>query len=108
MFVVENNDITMTKGDSGFFTVAFENGDGTEFVLGDGDEVIFSVKRKKEGFCPIVIEKRGEKIIFDREDTEDIASGEYVYDVMICRNTGERYTAIEGKFTLRKAVHNFE
>ncbi len=107
MFLVENNDITMTKGDSGFFTVRFENGDGTEYVPESGDEIIFTVKKKKESFCTVVLQKSGEKIFFEKEDTEKIPSGEYVYDIAVCRNTGERYTAVEGKFVLRKAVHDF-
>lgn len=108
MFLVENNNITMTKGDSGFFTIAFENIDGSEFVPNVDDRVLFSVKKKKERFCPVVLTKAGQKIFFEKGDTEKIASGEYWYDVVIEKNTGERLTAIEGKFILRKAVHNFE
>lgn len=108
MFCIENNDITMTKGDSGFFYVRLQNGDGSEFVPNEKDVVIFCVKRKKEKYCRVVLEKRGMKIILEKEDTETIPSGEYVYDVTVEKNTGERYTAIEGKFVIRKAVHDFE
>ncbi|MBQ7876595.1 MAG: hypothetical protein IJ316_04815 [Clostridia bacterium] len=108
MFMVENNNITMTKGDSGFFNVSFENGDGTEYVPKSGEEIIFTVKKKKEGFYDVVLEKSGKRIVFEKHDTEKIPSGEYVYDIMISKGSNERYTALEGKFVLRKAVHEFE
>lgn len=108
MFFTENNDITMTKGDSGQINLKFKNKDGSEYVPTEADEVVFSVKRRKEGFAQIVLEKRGCELVFEAAETEKIPSGEYVYDVFIKRNTGERYTAIEGKFILRKAVHEFE
>lgn len=107
MFCIENSDITMTKGDSGFFLVRLENADGSEFVPNEKDEVIFCVKRKKEKYCPVVLAKKGTKIVFEKEDTEKIPSGEYVYDIVVEKNTGERCTAVEGKFVVRKAVHEF-
>ncbi|MBQ8003291.1 MAG: hypothetical protein IJ297_07615 [Clostridia bacterium] len=108
MFFVENNDITITKGDSGHFLVKLENGDGTEFVPSGSDVVRFSVKHKKEGYYPVILEKTGEKIVLDAKDTQNVKSGEYVYDIAVEKATGERYTAVEGKFIVRKAVHEFE
>ena len=108
MFLVENNNITMTKGDSGFFTVKLENGDGSEYIVADGDKITFTVKKKKESFCAVVLEKRGEVIVFEKKDTEQIPAGEYVYDITLEKSPNERRTVAEGKFILRKAVHNFE
>lgn len=108
MFLVENNNITMTKGDSGFFTVKLSNGDNSEYVIAPGDVITFTVKKKKESFCQVVLEKRGEVIVFEKKDTEKIPSGEYVYDITLEKGTNQRCTVAEGKFILRKAVHNFE
>lgn len=108
MFCVENNSITITKGDSGRINLKFLNKDGTEYVPNDGDEVLFSVKRRAESFCPIVFEKEGTTIALSSEETQKMPSGEYVYDVVIKKSTGERYTAIQGKLQIRKAVHDFE
>ena len=108
MFLVENNNITMTKGDSSFFTVRLENGDKSEYIVADGDKITFTVKKKKESFCHVVLEKTGEVIVFEKGDTEKIPSGEYVYDITLEKGTNERCTVAEGKFILRKAVHNFE
>ncbi len=108
MFYVENNDIILTKGDSGRLNVKLENKDGSEYIPKETDEIVFSVKRRKESFSDVVLEKRGTKIVFEAKDTEKIPSGEFFYDVYIKRSTGERYTAVEGKFIVRKAAHNFE
>ncbi len=108
MFMVENNNITITKGDSGFFNISFENGDGTKYVPKPDDKIIFTVKRKKASYYTVVLEKQGEKIVFYKQDTEKIPSGEYVYDIVIKKGSNERCTALEGKFIIRKAVHNFE
>lgn len=108
MFVIQNNDIILTKGDSGRVNLKFKNKDGSEYAPSGKDEIIFSVKKKKESFSEIVFEKTGTEVVFDAKETEKIPSGEYFYDVLITRGTGERYTAIEGKLIVRKAVHDFE
>lgn len=108
MFLVENNNITITKGDSGSLLIKLFNPDGSEYIPNEGDEVIFSVKKRKESHFDIVLTKKGCDISFNKEDTEKIPSGKYVYDVVIVRTSGERYTAIEGNFEIRKAVHEFE
>ncbi len=107
MFLVENNNITMTKGDSGYFVIKLQNSDGTEFQAENGDEIVFSVK-KRAGNTATVIKKTGMEIIFEAGDTEKIPSGEYVYDVYIKNGKEERQTVIEGKYILRKAVHEFD
>ena len=108
MFLVENNNISITKGDSGFFFIKLTNGDKSEYEPKEGDRIVFSVKKKKESFCPLIIEKEGVKITLGSAETEKIPSGDYVYDVVVISKAGERYTAIEGDFCVRKAVHKFE
>lgn len=108
MFEVKNNNIIMTKGDSGYFVIKLENSDGTEFEPQEGDEIVFSVKKRSEGYLPMVLEKKGTRIIFEAADTEKIPSGEYMYDVCIKTAAEERQTVTEGKYILKKAVHDFE
>ena len=108
MFLIEDNNITMTKGDSGFFTLKLYSGDKSEYVITQGDKITFTVKKNKESFCDVVLEKKGDKIVLEKQDTEKIPSGEYVYDITLEKGTSDRCTVAEGKFILRKAVHNFE
>lgn len=108
MFLVQNNNIIITKGDSGKVNLRFTNKDGSEYAPIESDEIVFSVKKKKDSFAEIVLEKCGCELVFDAQETEKIPSGEFFYDVHIKKSTGERYTAIEGKLIVRKVVHNFE
>ena len=108
MFIVENNNITMTKGDSGYFVIKLENSDGTEFEPETGDEIVFSVKKRAETKENVVLRKTGTKIVFEAKDTQEVPSGEYVYDVYIKNGEDERQTVITGKYILKRAVHNFE
>ena len=108
IFKIKNNDITMTKGDSGCFVIKLKNRDGTEFIPEEGDEVVFSVKEKKYKSEPVVLCKTGTEIIFEGKDTENLGSGSYFYDVFIKCGNGERQTVIEGKYILKRAVHTFE
>lgn len=108
MFYTEDNNIIMTKGDSGVLCVRLANRDGSEYIQNEGDRVIFSLKKRKDAHFPVLLEKEGTNIVFSKEDTEKIPSGTYVYDVVIVRSAGERYTAIWGDFEIRKAVHEFE
>ena len=106
MFLVEEGNITITKGDSGVVVLNFQNADGSDYIP-ENDEIIFSVKRRKEQYEEIVLEKYGTRIQLESHDTQ-IPAGEYFYDVVIKRSTGEVFTPMEGKFTIRKAVHNYE
>ncbi|MBR5535946.1 MAG: hypothetical protein IKU60_04785 [Clostridia bacterium] len=108
MFFVEDNNITITKGDSGRVKLKFQNRDGSEYTPESGEEIVFSVKRKKESFSEVVLDKRGCEVVIDSGESEKLPSGEYWYDVCIKKGESERCTAIEGKFIVRKAVHNFE
>ena len=108
MFLVQSNDIILTKGDSGRIRLKFTNKDGSEYAPNEKDKVVFTVKKKKESFSEIVMTKTGVEIVFGAKETENVPSGEYFYDVYIEKSTMERYTAIEGRLIVRKAVHNFE
>ncbi len=107
MFYTENNNIVMTKGDSGKLNVKLVNKDGSEYTPKEGDKVLFSLKKQKDSYFPVVIEKEGTELVFKKEDTEHIPSGKYFYDVVILKPE-ERCTVIEGEFIIRKAVHEFE
>ena len=40
----ENNNITLTRGDSASIAVALKNPDGSDYTLQSGDELLFTVK----------------------------------------------------------------
>ncbi len=108
MFKTTNNNIVMSKGDSVNFNIKLVNGDGTEFVPDKSDKIIFSVKRQKGSLFPVIFSKEGCQISLDKEDTEKIESGKYVYDVIVVTQAGERQTVIEGFFEIRDVVHELK
>ncbi|MCD8049590.1 MAG: hypothetical protein LUG52_08340 [Clostridia bacterium] len=63
MFTIENNTISVTKGDSGFIAISVKNPDGTDYELRDDDTLVFSV-RKKLSSGEVVLRKEGAEFEF--------------------------------------------
>ena len=103
----ENNNITLTRGDSASISVALKNPDGTDYNLQSGDELLFTVKYN----CiteDIIIQKdiSTDAIInLIPSDTKDLLYGEYFYDVQLTRANGDVYTVIPPRdFIVAKEV----
>lgn len=103
----ENNNITLTRGDSASISVALKNPDGTYYNLQSGDELLFTVKYN----CiteDIIIQKdiSTDAIInLIPSDTKDLLYGEYFYDVQLTRANGSVNTVIPPRdFIVAKEV----
>lgn len=103
----ENNNITLTRGDSASITVSLKNPDGTDYELQTGDELIFTVKHN----CiteDIIIQKDISSngiIILQPSDTNDLLYGVYFYDVQLTRANGSVNTVIPPRdFIVSKEV----
>ena len=103
----ENNNITLTRGDSASISVALKNPDGTDYNLQSGDELLFTVKYN----CiteDIIIQKdiSTDTIInLIPSDTKDLLYGEYFYDVQLTRANGSVNTVIPPRdFIVAKEV----
>ena len=103
----ENNNITLTRGDSASISVALKNPDGTDYNLQSGDELLFTVKYN----CiteDIIIQKdiSTDAIInLIPSDTKDLLYGEYFYDVQLTRANGSVNTVIPPRdFIVAKEV----
>lgn len=103
----ENNNITLTRGDSASISVALKNPDGTAYNLQSGDELLFTVKYN----CiteDIIIQKdiSTDAIInLIPSDTKDLLYGEYFYDVQLTRANGDVNTVIPPRdFIVAKEV----
>ena len=83
MFSINGNKITITRGDTGVFTLTVKNGD-TEYDYSN-DEVLFTVKQNTRA-NEYVIQKTvryGENITIAPADTQRLGYGTYVYDVQL-------------------------
>lgn len=103
----ENNNITLTRGDSASISVALKNPDGTDYILQSGDELLFTVKYN----CiteDIIIQKdiSTDGIInLVPSDTAALLYDIYFYDVQLTKANGDVNTVIPPRdFIVAKEV----
>ncbi|MBO7734447.1 MAG: hypothetical protein J6S67_17915 [Methanobrevibacter sp.] len=103
----ENNNITLTRGDSASISVGLKNPDGSAYTLQTGDVLFFTVKYN----CiteDIIIQKdiSTDAIInIIPSDTAALLYGEYFYDVQLTKANGEVNTVIPPRdFIVAKEV----
>lgn len=95
MFKVDNNNISMIRGDSGVFTISITDTDGSPVELTGGDVLTFTLRRAARNSAIVL-----QKIIADGEldikpaDTEGLTFGAYVYDIELKRADGYVDTVI--------------
>ena len=95
MFTVNNNNISLIRGDSGAFTISIADTNGSPVALTDGDVLTFTLRRAARNPAIVL-----QKIIADGEldikpaDTEGLTFGAYVYDIELKRADGYVDTVI--------------
>ncbi len=95
MFKVDDNNISIIRGDSGAFTISIADTNGSPVALTDGDVLTFTLRRTPRS--PTIVLQ---KVIVNGEldikpaDTEGLAFGAYVYDVQLKRADGYTDTII--------------
>ena len=103
----ENNNVTLTRGDSASISVALKNPDGSDYTLQSGDVLLFTVKYN----CiteDIIIQKdiSSDGIInLIPADTNNLLYDVYFYDVQLTRANGDVNTVIPPRdFIVAKEV----
>ena len=111
MLLIDNYDISITRGDTGSVTFNFFNPDDSEYVLSNNDNVIFSVKRNVIDSTPLInktYNNAGESnvtVVLEHSDTVNLEYGDYLYDVCIINNDSYVTTVPLSKLTLLKEVN---
>lgn len=97
MWKVENNKITLTRGDTPSFQLSLntvdESGTLTPYVPQTGDELIFAIKKRAtdpEVSAVVEIPTDTMMLIFTQETTQALQFGEYVYEISL-NNDSEEY-----------------
>lgn len=94
MFQITNSGkMILTRGDTCEFTIDLCNEDGTPFVPGINDTVVFSIKKNLNDDDPL-IEKTGLMVRIDSAETQDFQITTYYYDVKILFENGLVQTVI--------------
>ena len=95
MFRVNDNNISLIRGDSGQFSITVTDMNGKEVALNDDDVLTFTVRRTVRN-PNIVLQKiiTGGELTINPSDTEGLSLGAYIFDVVIKRAVGYVYTFI--------------
>lgn len=93
MFKIEENNIFLTRGDSANIHIKVIAIGGKEYKVTSGDTITFTVK-KSTNDTTILIQKQGQEITIEPDDTSRLSYGKYVYDVQLNMSTGEIDTII--------------
>ena len=103
MLKVQKNKIYLTRGDSAFLTISLNDENGSLYELSEGDKIYFRLK-KSSSSDNLLLEKEVNTQTLTLElftlellpeDTEDLSSGLYCYEVELVTAENKHYTVIE-------------
>lgn len=102
--------IEMIRGTTKVFNISITNGDGTLYVLAEGEEILFGVKQKVEDESTVILKSvtTGTDGVYPVEiepnDTINLQPGSYVYDVGL-KSGDDYFNVIEpSTFTIKANV----
>ena len=99
MFVIDKNKkIILTKGDTASMFVEVKYLDNTPYNVKEDDTITLTVK-KTPSSAPSIVKQAGEQyIVFKPEDTSDMSTGLYTYDIQLENADGDIYTIVPESF----------
>lgn len=108
-YSVSGTTISLTRGDSFMATVSITDRDEKPYIPKEGDVVRFAMKTSYNDLDPILVKNVSidtMKLIFDPEDTKNLAFGKYVYDIELTKSSGEVDTFItKATIKITEEVH---
>lgn len=104
------NNIVLTRGDTGIFKIILEEEDGEEYTPKEGSSMRFAMAKKygsTKGECLIYKEIPTDTMTLEIEpsDTDNLPFGDYLYDVEFTDYQGRVSTVIMAKFKIAKEVY---
>lgn len=107
LIIDEEQNIELTRGDTGFFTISLTANDNTDYSPQEGDTLRFAMSKTYGGETLILKDIPTDSLILEiePEDTKDLAFGKYVYDIEFKDSAGHVSTIILANFTITKEVH---
>ena len=95
---MQKNKIYLTRGDSAFLTISLNDENGSSYELSEGDKVYFRLK-KSSSSDNLLLEKEVNTQTLTLEllpeDTAELSSGLYCYEVELVTAEDKHYTVIE-------------
>lgn len=108
MFSINDNNISLTRGDTLFLTVNLTDNAGDVYEPQEGDTIRFAMKKKIASTQLIMLKNIPTNTMtfeIKPEDTKELNYGTYVYDIELTDAHGHVTTVILGKFTLTDEVY---
>ena len=89
MFKVDGDTISITRGDTGVFSLNITTAQGHDYDYSN-DSVVFTVKKSIFDTEPLIQKQvvYGENIVIEPEDTNNFAYATYWYDVQVTTEEG--------------------
>lgn len=93
MFIINDNEISLTRGDYACFDIDIYDYDNNPYTPLEGEVVTFTLK-KSPNTRDHIVQKTGTTVVINGEDTENLPYGTYSYDVQLTHADGRRDTFI--------------
>lgn len=109
MIKIEDNEITMTRGDTLETTVEIFTKQGEPYIPSSLDRIRFALKKRYKDVEPLIVKEVPYDTMLlhlDPEDTKPLAFGDYVYDLELTTSDGFVDTFIDKKlFKITEEVY---
>lgn len=89
-----SNKIEMTRGDTLSLHIDLTDDTGEPYTLKEGDQLTFTVKKTTRDE-KVLIQKTGQDVLIEPEDTEPLKYGTYKYDAQLTLANGWVTTVIK-------------
>ena len=103
------NNIYLTRGDTGIFTISLVDGDGNPYTPEPTDTIRFAMAKKFGAGSDVLVNKQFPAdtltLEIDPQDTKNLAFGDYVYDIELTDGDGHVSTVIIAKVKLTNEVY---
>lgn len=105
MYSINGNNITLTKGDTLRCQVNITQ-DGEPYELQEGDSVVFAMKRNFLSDTVLLSKTLPSSLllILNPEDTKQMQTGDYVFELEMTFANNDVDTFVQGKFSLTPEV----
>lgn len=107
LYIDEDQNITLTRGDTGFFEISLQSSNGEAYTPQEGDRLRFALGKSWGKDTILVKEIPLDTCVLEiePEDTKELPFKTYKYDIEFTDSLGHVSTIILGDFIVSKEVY---
>lgn len=101
MLLIEDNTITLTRGDSAALTFDLTQANDSVYEMGEGDKLRLTVRKRAESSSPVLLEAESDTDHFHLtpSETRALPIGKLSYDVQLETAAGDVFTIVGAEST---------